>query len=367
MKGLSLQLKNMSGIPLDLEFTCAPGKVLALVGPSGSGKTTVLRCIAGLFRTDEGFIYCDDWTWFDTDQKVFVSPQQRHAGLVFQNYALFPHLNVRQNIEIAFTAQSKTSVTELLSLVNLRGLEERLPSTLSGGQQQRVALARALAREPRVLLLDEPFSAVDQVTRRKLRLELLELIRKLEIPIILVTHDLDEAAMLADQICVIHNGTGLQIGTPEDVLRTPSSALVARLMDVRNLFEGVVIEQNEQNDHSLIAWGGIEFEAPFQRPFPRGAKLNWSIPADRVLLHRRVNPSRGVRENPVSGQIVELVTISGITNVIVSLDSSPETRLHMDLPSHVAERNSLAVGERISMSLLKNAIHLMDHSHSSSR
>ncbi len=367
MNKLIVQLKNKKGIPLDLNFECEAGKVLALVGPSGSGKTTVLRCIAGLFKTDEGLIKSHNQVWFDHKNNTSISPQQRHVGMVFQNYALFPHLNVKQNIEIGMKKNSSLSIDDLLAMVNLQGLENRMPKMLSGGQQQRVALARALAREPEVLLLDEPFSAVDQVTRRKLRLELLELIRKLKTPIILVTHDLDEAAMLGDEICVIHNGTGLQTGLPNDVIRHPNSALVARLMDVRNLFEGELIEQDEATNTSLISWAGTQFEAPYQRSFSGESKINWSIPADQVLLHRRVNPSKGVNENPITGQIIELVTIGGISNVIISPDGDQKLKLHMDLPPHVVERNDLKVGEKISMSLLKESIHLMDHSHSSSR
>ncbi|MFK8069138.1 MAG: ABC transporter ATP-binding protein [Gammaproteobacteria bacterium] len=359
MTGLYVKLKNTLGIPLDLEFECDPGKVLALVGPSGSGKTTALRCIAGLFKTDQGLIRCKENVWFDQKKKITVSPQKRHVGMVFQNYALFPHLSVKKNIELSIEKNDASNVEELLSAVNLQGLDDRLPKTLSGGQQQRVALARALARKPDVLLLDEPFSAVDQVTRRKLRLELLELIRRLNIPIILVTHDLDEAAMLADNLCVIHNGKGLQIGSPDEVFNTPKNALVARLMDVRNIFTGNLIDQNQEENNSLIEWAGIKFNAPYQQDFSSIDKINWCISADKVLLHRRVNPSNGVRENPVSGQIVELVKISGVSNVIIAIDSHPELKLHMDLPPHVVERNQLKIGEEISMSLLKDSIHLM--------
>lgn len=367
MSKLNVQLKNTHGIPLDLSFECEVGQVLALVGPSGSGKTTVLRCIAGLFRTDKGQIECDGQLWFESNKNIFMPTQQRHIGMVFQNYALFPHLTVKENIELGMEKEFSASAKELLSSMNLHGFESRMPSTLSGGQQQRVALARALARQPKILLLDEPFSAVDQVTKRKLRFELLKLIRKLKVPIILVTHDLDEAAMLADKICVLHNGKSLQTGSPIEVMRKPSSATVARLMDVRNLFEGVLIEQNATENRARISWAGIEFDAPYQQGFYINQKVNWSIPADKVLLHRRRNPSKGVRENPVSGRISEIVTVGGITNVIIELTTDSHIKLHMDLPSHVLERNRLDVGEDISMSLLKDAIHLMDHSHSSSR
>jgi len=337
---------------------------IGIFGKGGSGKTTVLRCIAGLFKASEGLIKCQEQIWFDHNNNISMSPQQRHVGMVFQNYALFPHLSVQQNIEIGMKGNNGFSINDLLTMVNLQGLEDRKPKTLSGGQQQRVALARALAREPEVLLLDEPFSAVDQVTRRKLRLELLELIRKLKIPIILVTHDLDEAAMLGDKLCVIHNGTSLQTGLPDEVIRSPETALVARLMDVRNIFEGELIKQDKTANTSLISWAGFQFEAPYQRSFSSASKINWCIPADKVLLHRRVNPSKGVNENPITGQLVELVTVSGISNVIIAIG---KIKLHMDLPPHVVERNALEVGQDISMSLLKDAIHLMDHSHSSSR
>lgn len=365
MEVLKVRLNNQQHIPLDISLSCDAGEVLTLVGPSGTGKTSVLRAIAGLLQVDSGLVECNQQTWFESDRNIFIPVQKRRVGMVFQDYALFPHLNVAKNIEIARERTSKITTTSLLELVNLTGLEHRMPTSLSGGQQQRVALARALAREPEVLLLDEPFSAVDQVTRRKLRLELLQLIKKLDIPIILVTHDLDEAAMLSDKLCVLHNGCSLQTGSPESVFSTPSSGVVARLLDFKNLFSATVTHHD--HDSTMIDWAGIELQSSIQTRFTPGTQVNWCIQADKVLLHRRINPSNGVRENPVYGQIIELVTISGISNIIVALGNNPDIKLHMDLPPHVVERNALKVGEQIGMSLLKNAIHLMDYSHSSSR
>ena len=206
---LEATIKQQQPIPLEVQLECAAGEMLALVGPSGSGKTTVLRCIAGLHKPQQGLIRSQT-IWFDSNHELNYSPQQRRVGMVFQNYALFPHLTVMQNIMLAMQTPQEHKVRALLEQVHLSGLEYRFPSQLSGGQQQRVALARALARDPEVLLLDEPFSAVDKVTRRKLYLELHALRRQLSMPIILVTHDLDEAAMLADQMCVIHQGKTLQ-------------------------------------------------------------------------------------------------------------------------------------------------------------
>lgn len=359
MKPLSVQLHQTHGIPLKVKFTCAPGNVLAIVGPSGSGKTTILRAIAGLFVPQFGHISCQGEDWFDSEKNLHRAPQSRHIGMVFQNYALFPHMSVFDNIQLARVPTSQISVEDLLTKVNLQGLADRKPAELSGGQQQRVALARALAREPAVLLLDEPFSAVDQVTRRKLRLELKRLIRTLNIPIILVTHDLDEATMLADRLCVLHNGQSLQIGSPQTILQTPDSALIARLMDIRNVFKGRVLSVDQIQKTTIIEWAETQLDVHARFPLKTDQLVDWCISADKVLLHRRVNPSNGVRENPISGEIIECVQVGGLVNVIVQLKNQPDQLLHMDLPMHVMERNAIHVGEKVSATLLKDAIHLM--------
>jgi molybdate transport system ATP-binding protein len=206
------------------------------VGPSGSGKTTILRAIAGLYQPEAGHIVCNGQTWLDTDSRLSVPPHRRRVGLVFQSYALFPHMTALGNVMAALThrpaAERVQRARALLKLLHLEGLEERRPSTLSGGQQQRVALARALAREPDVLLLDEPFSAVDRRTRRRLHDELRELRAAVSVPIVLVTHDLDEAAALADRLCVIDRGETLQTGTPAEVRSAPANDRVREALDL---------------------------------------------------------------------------------------------------------------------------------------
>ena len=361
--GFYAQLRQQGPIPLDAELRCDPGEVLALVGPSGSGKTTLLRCITGLYRPKHGKVVCSGAVWLDTSAGINRPPQQRRAGMLFQDYALFPHLSALENVRLALggipSSQRTRRGIELLERVHLQGLEARLPQTLSGGQQQRVALARALAREPEVLLLDEPFSAVDQVTRRKLRLEMARLTKALNVPILLVTHDLDEACMLADRMCVLHNGNTLQLGKPHEVMRRPRDATIARLIDVRNLFEAEVVEQDPERDMTRLMWLGHSLEAPCAAEFPVGSKVCWCIPATDVLLHRRVQPSRGVRENPVRGCVKEMVTVGGVTNVLIALNNHPQITLHMDLPPHVIGRNLIKVHDEIGVSLLKKGIHLM--------
>ena len=159
--GLTVYLEQTAPIPLSVRFDCAPGELLALIGPSGSGKTTVLRAIAGLMRVTRGRIACGDAAWFDAETAIALSPQARRVGFVFQDYALFPHLDALDNVAIAVGSMpreaARAKARAWLARVNLAGLEQRRPHELSGGQKQRVAIARALAREPRVLLLDEPF------------------------------------------------------------------------------------------------------------------------------------------------------------------------------------------------------------------
>jgi molybdate transport system ATP-binding protein len=359
--GISVKLVQAQPIPLDITLDCQPGEVLALVGPSGSGKTTVLRSIAGLHRSEHGVVSCQNDLW--QYRSTFLPAHQRKVGMVFQNYALFPHLTAIQNVQegLAHLPKQAHSVRakEILSRVHLSGLEDRYPNTLSGGQQQRVAVARALAREPKVLLLDEPFSAVDQVTRRRLYRELAELRRGLLMPIILVTHDLEEATLLADKLCILHKGVTLQTGTPLEVAAHPVSATVARLMDQQNLFVAHVVSHNPQAQKTLIRWQGVMLEANYQPDYLPGMKVCWMIQSANVLLHRRHRPSNGERENPISGIVASYTVLSEYAIAQIDCDAPENVVITMTLPIHVARRNDLGQGEQVKISLLAEGIHLM--------
>lgn len=361
--GLTLTARQPGPIPLDAALEVAPGELVALLGPSGSGKSTLLRVIAGLYRPAAGRVTCRGEVWLDTMAGISRPPQRRRVGLVFQSYALFPHLTALANVAVAMghrpPAEHERRARELLALVHLAGLEGRRPAALSGGQQQRVAVARALAREPAVLLLDEPFSAVDLVTRRKLQRELAELRRGLAMPILLVTHDLDEAAALADRIAILHHGRTLQSGPPVEVLDRPRDAEVARLVGHRNLFPGEVQGHRPEAGLTLVRGLGRTLEARLQPEWPPGAAVTWLVPPDRVVLHRRDRPSRGEHENPLAGRVGELVVLGETAQVTALLDGSPERPLAFSVPAHVARRNGLAVGIAIGVSLLAEGIHLM--------
>lgn len=196
--------KKLPNFMLDVALQCPSGRLTAIVGPSGAGKTTLVRLIAGLERPDQGRITMGGEVWADAEAHVFLKPQKRHLGLVFQDYCLFPHLTVRKNV--AFAAHSEERVDELMTLFGIRHLQDRSPQNISGGERQRAAFCQALARDPSLLLLDEPFSALDAATRDTLRHELRELKHDLDIPIIHVTHDLGEAHFLGDQILPVVNG-----------------------------------------------------------------------------------------------------------------------------------------------------------------
>ena len=347
---------------LDVAFECGDGDLLALVGPSGSGKTTVLRCIAGLATPQDGEVTCNGETWLDVRGGAAVPPQRRRIGLVFQHYALFPHLDALANVATAMSHRPSREragrARELLARVNMEGLESRRPAELSGGQRQRVALARALARDPRVLLLDEPFSAVDQLTRRRLRLELAQLRRAIRIPIVLVTHDLDEAQLLGDHLSVLHHGRTLQTDTVVDVMRHPASALVARLLDHRNVFTGTVSRHDVQAGTTWLRWAGTEIECNLASRFAPGDRVNWLVPESHVVMHRRERPSRGERENPIRGIARDVVILGGDARVTLDVQGAG-TPLTFEVSVHVAARNRVAAGAEVSVSLLASGIHVM--------
>jgi molybdate transport system ATP-binding protein len=360
--GLQVNVSQDGPIPLAASFTCAPGEVLALVGPSGSGKSTILRCIAGTYRPQHGSIRVNGETWFSAPGGVYLPPHRRAVGMVFQSYALFPHMTALGNVMAALghvpAKDREERARSFLEMVHLAGLEQRRPAELSGGQQQRVALARALAREPKVLLLDEPFSAVDKATRQRLYREIAELRRGLNIPVVLVTHDLDEAVMLADRMAVLHRGRTLQTGTPEDVTNRPASAEVARLVGLRNVFAGDVAAR-DSSGCLIITWAGLNLETAQRLDLSTGQAISWVIPDGFVILHRRDRPSRGEHENPVPGIIESVLPIGQIAHLTLRPNHDPDLPIHFSVPLHVARRNGVEPGVAATVSLLAEGIHIM--------
>ena len=210
--------KQWKGFGLDVSFGVPRGKITVLFGPSGAGKSTILRIIAGLEIADSGKILHGNEVWFDDARKINVPPQHRSIGFVFQDYALFPHLTVEKNVAYGVKGkESAKTVKELISLIGLSGYERSYPAQLSGGQKQRVALVRAMARNPGLLLLDEPLSALDWETRARLQTDVKQIIHRFQSTALYVTHDVSEVYKLADYVIVLESGKVVKQGTPEDV------------------------------------------------------------------------------------------------------------------------------------------------------
>lgn len=261
---------------LEVDWSIEPGEVLALFGPSGAGKTTTLRAIAGLLRPQQGHIEIAGSPVYDDATRLWVPAHRRRVGYLAQQYHLFPHLNAAQNIGYGLRRWARTAAAErvggLVRALQLDGLEERRPDELSGGQQQRVAIARALAPGPDVLLLDEPFAAMDVELRRVLRRELRSVLANSPIPVMLVTHDREETLAMADSVQVIDQGKAIAQGGPLETLGQPGQGRVARLVGVENLFHLTVESRNPQDGTMICAGGGLRIEVPLDEPAPTAAQ-----------------------------------------------------------------------------------------------
>lgn len=361
--GIEVSIRLQHPVELDVEFEAHASELVALVGPSGGGKSTILRAIAGLEKPDNGTIAVGGQQWFDSERNLYVQPRQRRVGMVFQSYALFPHLSALENVLQAI-ADGKTEdkiklANEYLARVNLKGLGARRPDQMSGGQRQRVAVARALAREPDVLLLDEPFSAVDKVTRIRLQRELVELRSNLSVPIILVTHDIEEAARLADRIAVLHEGKILQMAAHDLLSKFPVNTDVARLVGIRNIFNSKLARIDNRQQRLELRWGNTLLEMPYRPGFVQGQSVTWCIPSDGIVVHRRNRPSRGEHENPVFGVVDEVFQFGQTTELTIVVDDPDAHPLHCSVPTHVAMRNDIGVGADIGVSIKADMIHIM--------
>ncbi len=292
---LSIAIRKRFGdFTLDAEWTSRQ-PIVALVGPSGSGKTLTLQCIAGLVSPDTGRIVCADRELFDGQQRINVRPQQRRIGYVFQGYALFPHMTVRQNIDYGRRGRVRPAFP-VLERLGLGSLESRYPSELSGGEQQRVALARALATDPDLLLLDEPLSALDAPLRRQLCTELSQTLREWGKMAVLVTHDLSEAYQIADVVVLCEGGRTTEAVPKNDLLWNPSSERVARLIGARNILRGTIAETKSES--VIVEWRGVRLEAaqsPSHDLHARtGDELAFFVRPEYVRLIRK---NRTVSEN----------------------------------------------------------------------
>ena len=325
-----------------LELTLGLGReTFALVGPSGAGKTTVLRAIAGLERPEHGRVVLDGEVLFDATAGVALPPEERRVGFVFQDYALFPHMTVAQNVAYG----SRNGAGDLLERFRIAHLADAKPGELSGGERQRVGLARALARAPGVLLLDEPLSALDPHTRGALRLELKELLETLDLPVLLVTHDFHDAAVLADRVGVLAAGRVRQVGTPSQLIAAPADAFVASFTGA-NVLAGRARPGTGGLTEVALDGGGVVYSVDEASGDVEVAVYPWDVSISREVAHDSAL-------NHVSGPISSLVLIGNRARVQVG-------ELVGEVTTASAERLGLEEGEVVMASFKAAATRLVE-------
>jgi molybdate transport system ATP-binding protein len=319
---LSVALRQPGPITLvDVEFTCNPGDVLAIFGPSGSGKTTILRSIAGLYRPADGLVRSGDETWTDTAAGVFEPTHRRRVGFVFQEYALFPHLTAAGNVIMALghlpRPERRARAEAWLDRVHLSGRRGDRPDQLSGGERQRVAIARALARDPDVLLLDEPFAAVDRPVRRRLQDEIDTLRRTLDLPLVLVTHDFEDVVRLATDVLLLERGRQVAWGPIEAVMSRPDLSWLRDGVGLGSVFDATVARAHPDRRLVELAFdGGTLLSA--ERDISVGATVRVRVPAREVILATSV-PEGLSLHNVLAGRVSAVEMDAASDHAIVQL------------------------------------------------
>ena len=343
-------------IRANIRLDLAEGSTAILFGPSGSGKTTVLRSIAGLERPNRGAISFGGDVWFDSSRRINLAPELRRVGLLFQEYALFPHLTIRQNIEYGLNHERKSErhrvSDEIMNLFEITELADRRPREISGGQAQRVALARAVAPRPRILLLDEPLGALDIPTRSRVRGELRRLLENVRIPSLLVTHDRAEAISLGDQMVVMFEGEVRQIGRVDEAFRRPAHAAVAHAVGVETILDGTIVES--QGGLAAIRVGDVMVMAIAHEDLGCGQRVLVCIRAEEVTLHPNAHRTKTAR-NDLAGRIESIESDGAIERITIACGF----RLVAIMTRNTREELGFKIGDAVMASVKASAVHLI--------
>jgi iron(III) transport system ATP-binding protein len=335
------EVRAIDGVSL----TVNPGKLLTLLGPSGCGKTTTLRCLAGLERPDSGRIVIDGKVVFDSEQGIFVPPSERALGMVFQSYAIWPHMTVFENVAFPLrvardrkysAAEIRQEVGRVLEMVRLNGYEKRASTQLSGGQQQRLAFARGLVRKPTLLLLDEPLSNLDAKLREQMRVELKRLQRTLGVTTVYVTHDQSEALALSDEIAVFSAGRIVQRGSPQEIYRRPGSQFVADFVGSANFLYGTVA--GRADDMMTVSTPHGTIRCTFASPVQPGQDVVVTARPEDLIISDK-HPGDGL--NVFAGRIAHRVFLGEVTDYFVDLGNDREVRVR------AAPEIDLAIGKAV--------------------
>ena len=343
-------IKDYDGIVAvkDLNLTIEKGEIFALLGPSGCGKSTLLRMLAGFEVPSGGRIILND---IEINN---IPPYSRPVNMMFQSYALFPHLTVWENIAFGLKRdkmpkdQIATRVEEMLKITNLEKFATRKPHQMSGGQQQRVALARSLAKRPQLLLLDEPLGALDKKLREQTQFELVNIIKKIGVTCVMVTHDQEEAMTMADRIGVMSNGTLLQIGKPIEIYETPNCRFVADFIGNVNLFDGIV--EKDEPDHVIVSSKDCNLYVGHGITGTMGMNVCVEIRPEKIELMEK-EPNK--QFNWVKGKISQSAYIGSYTSHLVTLKSGKILKVTMI--NHDRHDEQWAVGDEVYASWSDNS------------
>lgn len=348
--------KRLATFPLRVQLAVAT-EILVLFGPSGAGKTMTLHAVAGLMTPDTGEIMLDGKPFFRKHRPgpaVHVPARKRRMGYVFQHYTLFPHLTALENVAYALWWQqnSHQRAMALLERMRLAHLADRHPHEMSGGQQQRVAIARALAADPQVLLLDEPFAALDAAARERLQRDLRSLQGELGLVVLYVTHNLEDAFAVGHRLAVIREGQVEQIGPMEEVFRRPVNYQAAKIMGVGNLFHARVVDSTPEG--LILDWDGLPLEAPPQPARVGDIATAYIRPEDIKVLYPDRPPTNAVRHNQVAGRIMGSHFNSSLRTLRVSILNGHEVEVRF--PVHTYTPLRLMAGEEVRLSLRKEGL-----------
>ncbi len=357
--------KVLTGINLDIES----GEISSIFGYSGEGKSTLLKIICGIIKHDNGDIMLNGKSINS------LEPYERHAVLVMDEPLLFPHMNVFENIAFGSKLSSNKkrhinnnrnilkSAKEIMELLGIRGLEKRYPNEISMGQAQRVSLARALIVNPEIILMDEPFSNLDIISKTKVRKLIKDINNELKISMLLVTHDIEDVLNLSDKMFILNSGKIQDSGKPKDVLKKPSSMDAAFLLGTENIFEGIISEIDEKNNLIRIKLlngkqGNSYIETDFQGDFEINEQVFFVIrPEEIIILRDDRQTSKPVKENHFSGRIISSVFTSRMMEILISSENNSMFKIL--IPFHAYEVMNLFEGKIVNISLKKSAIHII--------
>ncbi len=364
--GLSIKLlKRVKGFTLDVEWEIE-NEMAVLLGSSGAGKSMTLQLIAGLMEPDAGLIRSNGTIFFDKSSGINISPQQRSLGYVFQDRNLFPHMTVRENIAYGLKRKPREErdarVDDMIRQFRLEGLENMPPSEISGGQKQRVALARALIEKPKALLLDEPFTALDGPLRMEMRKLLQEVRNEFDIPVVLVTHDFEDAYLLGNHILVYIDGRVEQVGKRDDIFLKPQSIRVAQFLGLKNLFRAKMAGKDEHFHRLILDVDGLQFSiaADSERsPVEVGTDVDLYVRPEEIMILREGKPVKdSLKKNIFEGEILDISDKEKYR--LVSLQTTVgQLPLEISIPNYTFRNLNLSVGKTIHVALRDESLWVM--------